>query len=430
MWRTDWIDAKPALICHCFDSKSVSFQLKVDLSGQCRLVEASQKSGMATLRLAFLLWLPLVAVSVTITGHIYCDNYFEFYFNGQRIATDPLDFTPHNAVKVSFEYDESAGTGKTYAILCQDYASDSGYEYISTNSPQLGDGALLAEFSDGTTTSSAWKSFVVTFGPTDASISSGCSASNLSPCAVQDNGVPQNWYESSFDDSSWATATEYTASQAGWGRTPSYSNGQCGTITSPITKETASPSSIATTADECLNPRTVLCGGDQTCDGSDGRFIWGADMDRDNKMLFRYTTSTSGDTAGNETTTMGSTSASQAVSSAGSQCTLAMLLLATAAWMWSWAPNGVPKEVGVARLIEAGVPERKTHWPRKPHKGDEKRSRMRQKSAESRLMLEIIWRIWASVEEQWKKKKWKKKLFVDVLLLAFDCSVWFWHFNV
>jgi hypothetical protein len=31
----------------------------------------------------------------TITGHIFCDNQFEFYFNGQLVATDPMSFTPH-----------------------------------------------------------------------------------------------------------------------------------------------------------------------------------------------------------------------------------------------------------------------------------------------------------------------------------------------
>eukprot|EP00434_Breviolum_minutum_P023913 symbB.v1.2.021103.t1/scaffold1717.1/size104954/6 len=249
-------------------------------------VSFAEKEAMAFLTASCLLSLLPLHVAVTITGHIYCDNYFEFYFNGQQIFVDPLDFTPHNAVKVSFEYDESSSE-KVYAILCQDYASSSGYEYTSTNSPQLGDGALLAEFSDGTRTSSNWKSYVVTFGPTDASISNGCSASNLAACSIQDNGVPSNWYATDFDDSAWSYATEYTASQAGWGRRPTYSNGQCGTITSPITKANADPSSIATTQDACLDPRSVLCGGDETCSGSDGRFIWGSDMDRDNKMLFR-----------------------------------------------------------------------------------------------------------------------------------------------
>jgi len=230
-----------------------------------------------------------VGNSETITGYIYCDNYFEFYFNGQLIKKDPLDFTPHQAVKVSFEYDGTSS--KTYAILCQDYASDSGYEYIETSKPQLGDGALLAEFSDGTVTSAEWKTYVVTFGPTDASISSGCSANNLSPCAIEDNGIPDSWYTESFDDSDWSTATVYTAAQAGWGTNPSYSGGMCGTITSPLTKQNANPSSIATTEDECLDPKKVLCGGDETCSGTEGRMIWGTDMDRDNKMLFRYTKS-------------------------------------------------------------------------------------------------------------------------------------------
>ena len=63
------------------------------------------------------------------------------------------------------------------------YASDSGYEYTETNSPQLGDGSLLAEFSDGTRTSKDWKVYTVTFGPTDASISGGCS--QLNSLAIQ-----------------------------------------------------------------------------------------------------------------------------------------------------------------------------------------------------------------------------------------------------
>jgi len=225
---------------------------------------------------------------VLITGYIYCDNYFEFYFNGQLIQKDPLDFTPHNAVKVSFEYDGTSD--KTYAILCQDYASDSGYEYTSTTSPGLGDGNLLAEFSDGTKTSSSWKAYTVTYGPTEASRSNGCSSSNLAACIVQDNGMPTDWTLASFDDSSWVSATEYTAAEAGWGRTPSYSGGKCGTITSPLTKENADPSSITTTEDECLDPKAFLCGGDGDCSGStDGRMLWGASLDYDNKMLYRYT---------------------------------------------------------------------------------------------------------------------------------------------
>jgi hypothetical protein len=85
----------------------------------------------------------------TITGTIYCDNYFEFWFNGQLVAKDPINFVPHNAVGVSFEWDGTSD--KEYAIMCMDYASDSGYEYTETTTPGLGDGSLMV----GTPTSGA-----------------------------------------------------------------------------------------------------------------------------------------------------------------------------------------------------------------------------------------------------------------------------------
>eukprot|EP00930_Biecheleria_cincta_P018704 TRINITY_DN14475_c0_g1_i1.p1 TRINITY_DN14475_c0_g1~~TRINITY_DN14475_c0_g1_i1.p1 ORF type:complete len:347 (+),score=29.76 TRINITY_DN14475_c0_g1_i1:51-1043(+) len=235
------------------------------------------------------------SAAVTITGTIYCDNVFEFYFNGQLVKSDPITFTPHQAVSVSFTYDGTSP--KTYAILCQDYASDSGYEYIGTSSPQLGDGALIAEFSDGTVTSTSWKSYVVTHGPTAASESAGCSASNLSPCAVADYGTPSNWFSTSFDDSSWAAATQYTAQEAGWGRTPAWSSSNgCCQPTSPVSRSnlgccncnsdgTASGfTSVTVTESECLNPETEL-------GSSSASFIWGSSLTKDNKMLFRHTVS-------------------------------------------------------------------------------------------------------------------------------------------
>ena len=150
---------------------------------------------------------------------IYCDNYFEFWFNGVLVKQDPMTFTPHNAVAVSFEWD--GVSDKEYAIMCMDYASSSGYEYVETSNPGLGDGSLMAEFSDGTVTGAAWDVFVLTHGPTDASIAAGCSSSNLAPCAVASSAEPAEWMTGGYQASGgWVSATEYTAAQAGWGRTP------------------------------------------------------------------------------------------------------------------------------------------------------------------------------------------------------------------
>jgi hypothetical protein len=154
------------------------------------------------------------------------------------IKTDPLTFTPHQAVEVSFEWD--GVSDRQYAFKASDYASTSGYEYTDTSSPKLGDGAFLAWFSDGTKSTSAWKIFTTSFGPTDASISSGCSSSNLSTCAIQATTEPTNWSgDSSFDDSAWSSATTYTETQAGWGRSPSWFYGLfdvCAQSTSPLTR--------------------------------------------------------------------------------------------------------------------------------------------------------------------------------------------------
>merc|ERR1712136_10213 len=65
--------------------------------------------------------------------------------------------------------------------------------------------------------------------------------------------------------------------------------GTCSTVTSPLTKENENPSYVETTSDECLDPEDVLCGGDSSCTGDEGRFIWGADLTRDNMVLFRKT---------------------------------------------------------------------------------------------------------------------------------------------
>ena len=83
----------------------------------------------------------------TVTGTVYCDNKFQLWVNGEEVARDPVAFTPHQAVRVAFEWDGTSSL--SYAIQCEDFATESGFEYINSDRPQLGDGALIAEFNDG-----------------------------------------------------------------------------------------------------------------------------------------------------------------------------------------------------------------------------------------------------------------------------------------
>lgn len=223
----------------------------------------------------------------TIVGTVYCDNKFTLWVNGQKVAEDPVEFTPHQAVRVAFEWNGT--TSITYAIQCEDYASDSGYEYIGSARPQLGDGALIAEFGDGlgTVTAASWRVYTATFGPTDDSLLAGCSANDLSKCAVEDRGTPEGWTEPNFDDSKWEPATPYSAATAGWGRRPTWSSKKgCCTLTSPVDRSNLG-CDMSLTESECLAPRTEFA-------KSSAGFIWAADLERDNRVLFRYTANCDG----------------------------------------------------------------------------------------------------------------------------------------
>jgi hypothetical protein len=241
---------------------------------------------MSSIKFIGTLILFLVALSTiksetqTITATIYADNYFEFYLNGNLVKVDPLDFTPHNAVKFSFQV--TKGDKRVYAIKASDFATESGYEY-TLNNPQIGDGGLRIAMTDGTVSSTEWKCFVTSYGPTDESNAAGCSATNLSVCKLRTAAEPDGWKLLNFDDSKWVNANVYTDADVGWGMTPKYANGMCGTLTSPYDRQNKNPNSISTVADDCLDPKVQSWG--------TSKFMWTSDLKRDNTILCRLTTS-------------------------------------------------------------------------------------------------------------------------------------------
>ena len=223
--------------------------------------------------------------SSTVEALVFADNYFEFYVDGKLIKQDPFGFTPHQAVKFSFDTDTSSS--RVYAIKAKDWADVStGYEYMSAykeissgqkSMAKLGSGDLRVLLSDGIVSSSEWKCFTTSYGPTG----DDCSNTNFDACRIQNTTEPDGWKYLGYDDSKWNNAVEYSDDEADWGLTPSYDSAtrQCSTRTSPVTGKDWNPPYLLLDEDECLDPREQ--------DWGSSVFIWQGDLEKDNTILCR-----------------------------------------------------------------------------------------------------------------------------------------------
>lgn len=123
--------------------------------------------------------------------------------NGELVAEDPIEFTPHNMVEVNFDADYPV----TLAIRAVDFADpNTGLEYDNT---KIGDGGLIAIFNNGTVTDDDWRCKVVFSGPINRDCLNNDPANN---CQVRYEEIPENWFASDFDDSAWTETTIYAAS--------------------------------------------------------------------------------------------------------------------------------------------------------------------------------------------------------------------------
>lgn len=166
----------------------------------------------------------------TVKANVYADNWFVLYINGRLAAVDPIEFIPHNVVSVDIlpEYP------MTIAVMVRDNADPkTGLEY-GTN---IGDGEFVLKFGDGTVTSAKWKAKAFFTGPLGRDVQNP---------KVRHDAIPENWWATDFDDSKWEFATEYT--------------------------------------EERVNPKESY----YKFDFKDAKFIWTADLDLDNTVIFRH----------------------------------------------------------------------------------------------------------------------------------------------
>ena len=165
----------------------------------------------------------------TLKVNVYADNWFVLYINGRLTVVDSIPFTPHNVISVDIlpEYP------MTIAVLAKDNADPkTGLEY----GDHIGDGGFIIKFADGTVSNASWKAKCFFRGPLDH---------NVKPPRVEHTPLPDRWWAVDFDDHDWPQAREY--------------------------------------AEEQVKPKEPF----YATDFKGAKFIWSADLDLDNTVVFR-----------------------------------------------------------------------------------------------------------------------------------------------
>jgi hypothetical protein len=178
-------------------------------------------------------------VTIDATGDIYtvfifADNYFEMYVNGIPVGKDPVPYTNFNSNIVRFK----AKKPFTVAVKCVDWEEHLGVG--TEDDTKIGDGGFVAVFRDATNkiiavTNNNWKAQTFYTAPiSDLACLSESGTSRLSTSCPTQSGaltsygvhwtVPSDWYSTTYDDSSWQTATVFTNSVVGVDNKPAYTN--------------------------------------------------------------------------------------------------------------------------------------------------------------------------------------------------------------
>lgn len=174
------------------------------------------------------------------TAYIFADNYFEMYVNGKPVGKDLVPYTDFNSSIIRFK----AVKPFTVAVKCVDWEENLGLgtesQTAGSSALKVGDGGfvMVIKNSSGaieTITDGSWKAQTFYTAPItnlnclketgNYRYSDLCSNTDVSAMNYAIHWtIPQNWYETSFNDAVWPNATTYTNESAGVNNKTSYTN--------------------------------------------------------------------------------------------------------------------------------------------------------------------------------------------------------------
>ena len=158
--------------------------------------------------------------SVSFNADVWADNWFAFYLGEQLVLEDSVPITTERSFnKESFTFD--ADYPLVLNIIAKDFKENgTGLEYIGEPNQQMGDGGLIAQFTDSSTgeviavTSSDWQCTVIHEAPLDKTCENEANpVAGEAPCDFISLEEPEGWKSAEFDASSWSPATVYSAAE-------------------------------------------------------------------------------------------------------------------------------------------------------------------------------------------------------------------------
>lgn len=157
--------------------------------------------------------------TVSIKGEVWADNWFAFYLGDQLIIEDSTPITTErsfNAEAFVFNADYPLQLNFVVKDFKQD---DTGLEYIGRGNQQMGDGGLIAQFTDLASgeavavTNAAWRCLVIHDAPLDRACEDEAEpVPGVGPCRFSAMEEPEGWRRPGFDDADWPLAVEHSES--------------------------------------------------------------------------------------------------------------------------------------------------------------------------------------------------------------------------
>ena len=160
-----------------------------------------------------------VSKSVSFQAEVWADNWFALYVNGKKVGEDSVSITTEksfNSEKIKF----SATYPLTIGVLAKDFTENaSGLEYIGKPNQQIGDGGIIFQIREVVSgkviaySARDWKVLTINKAP----LNTDCvkSVNPLSECKSSNVSIPSSWTSSSYKDTSWKSATEFSKETVG-----------------------------------------------------------------------------------------------------------------------------------------------------------------------------------------------------------------------